>query len=346
MNELRIGVIGAGGIMRQRHLPGLRQCEGVRITRICNSTRASAERFCAEHGLDAVIEDRWEAVCDSSEVDIVWVAAPPMLHAPASVRALDAGKHLFCQARMARHLGEVPAMLEAAARHPELVAALCPSPFGMKYGPWLVRQLHEGRLGALTHLRLTALSGMFADPATPLSWRQSREINGINLLNVGILAETLMHWLGTPTRLRSDTRIYTGERSGQRVVQPDSAIVVADWPGNVSGVLEFNGACAGRNVVRTELYGTQAALAYDMVSERVEWIGSPGAEAQDCSASVPEAEQGMWTVEKDFIRAVRDTEAPRPRPDFREGARYMAFTQAVVDSGAADGGWIHPAWPA
>jgi hypothetical protein len=39
--------------------------------------------------------------------------------------------------------------------------------------------------------------------------------------------------------------------------------------------------------------------------------------------------QRTWTVEKDFIAAVRDAKAPRPRPDFGEGMNYMRVVHAV-----------------
>jgi hypothetical protein len=36
-----------------------------------------------------------------------------------------------------------------------------------------------------------------------------------------------------------------------------------------------------------------------------------------------------WTVEADFIQAVRNPAAPRPKPDFTEGTLYMRVVDAV-----------------
>ncbi|HEV3409893.1 MAG TPA: hypothetical protein VG095_06350, partial [Chthoniobacterales bacterium] len=49
----------------------------------------------------------------------------------------------------------------------------------------------------------------------------------------------------------------------------------------------------------------------------------------------PELEGG-WTVEDDFLAAVRSRGKVRPRPDFEEGLRYMRVVQAVGDSRAAN----------
>src|SRR5687767_1407682 len=43
MDTLNIGIIGAGGIVKTRHLPGLRKIPGVEVVAVCNRTRESGE---------------------------------------------------------------------------------------------------------------------------------------------------------------------------------------------------------------------------------------------------------------------------------------------------------------
>ena len=57
--ELRIGIVGAGGIVKQRHLPGLRDLPGIKITAVANSSLESATRFCAEYAPEAKPYARW-----------------------------------------------------------------------------------------------------------------------------------------------------------------------------------------------------------------------------------------------------------------------------------------------
>ncbi|MCA1964199.1 MAG: hypothetical protein LDL31_09675, partial [Prosthecobacter sp.] len=59
-------------------------------------------------------------------------------------------------------------------------------------------------------------------------------------------------------------------------------------------------------------------------------LGRPGAALE--AVPVPTAMQREWTVERDFIAAVRDPTAPRPRPDFTEGVCYMRVVEAVWES--------------
>ncbi len=56
------------------------------------------------------------------------------------MRALDAGKHVLTEARMARNAEEAHKMCEVAHRHPDLVKQIVPSPFGLMQNEY-VREL-------------------------------------------------------------------------------------------------------------------------------------------------------------------------------------------------------------
>jgi hypothetical protein len=47
--------------------------------------------------------------------------------------------------------------------------------------------------------------------------------------------------------------------------------------------------------------------------------------------------EGGWTVERDFIAAVRHPAGPRPKPDFTEGICYMRVVDAISRSLDGDG---------
>ena len=129
-SKLRIGIVGAGGIVQQRHLPALLAMPNVEIVAVSNSTYASSERFCRDHLPRATPLKNWAELVALPDLDIVWIGTPPYMHAPVSISALEAGRHVFCQARMAMNLAESLEMLEAARKRPHLVTMLCPPPTG------------------------------------------------------------------------------------------------------------------------------------------------------------------------------------------------------------------------
>src|SRR5919201_135379 len=118
VEKLRIGIIGAGGIVKSRHLPALRAVEGVEVVAVCNRSRESGEEVAREWQIPEVMTD-WRALVARPDLDAVLIGTWPYTHAEMSIAALEAGKHVFCQARMARNLAEARQMLAAAERHPK-----------------------------------------------------------------------------------------------------------------------------------------------------------------------------------------------------------------------------------
>src|SRR5690242_5681650 len=118
--KLRIGLIGAGKNTRARHIPGLRAIAGVEITAVCNrrppSTLAAAREFAIPR-----THEHWQDVVADPDIDAIVIGTWPYLHCAITLAALEAGKHVLTEARMALNAAEAHRMLEAAHRYPNLV---------------------------------------------------------------------------------------------------------------------------------------------------------------------------------------------------------------------------------
>jgi predicted dehydrogenase len=193
-DPIRIGIIGAGGIVRERHLPGFTRIPGVEIVAVCNRSRESTERVGQEFAIPLRFED-WHDLVSDDRVDAVVVGAWPYLHKEASLEALSAGKPVFCQARMARDAAEARSMRDVQ-RSTGLPAMICPAPHGMKWGVSMRRLLAEGFVGKPLSIRVTSMHSRYLDPHSPLSWRQDAALSGRNVLTLGIYAEVIRRWFG------------------------------------------------------------------------------------------------------------------------------------------------------
>ena len=56
----------------------------------------------------------WADLVALPDLDVIWIGTPPYLHSAVTVSALEAGKHVFCQARMSMDLAEAEEMLAAS----------------------------------------------------------------------------------------------------------------------------------------------------------------------------------------------------------------------------------------
>jgi predicted dehydrogenase len=322
--KLRIGIVGAGGIVRQRHLPGLRALPQVEVAAVCNSREESARAVAEEFRIPEVI-DEWAEMIDRPDLDIIWVGTPPVLHAPISISALEAGKHVFCQARMAMNLGEAREMLAAAQARPQLVTMLCPPPHGMRGDRFMQKLLGDGYVGEPWHFRLSALNAQFADPLAPPHWRQRTELSGINVLTVGIYAEVIERWLGSPRRVRAQMKVSVPKRQNYPVHIPDVVQASGQWANGLVGSLEWSAVAQFAPDETLAIYGRDGTLVYNFTQDKI--FGARRGDSGLQELLVPADLERAWTVERDFIQAVEN--GGHPNPSFETGVKYMEFTEAL-----------------
>lgn len=328
--RLRIGIVGAGAIVRERHLPGLAAVPGVEIIAVSNSSYESAERFCEECAPHATPMQNWVDLVSLEGLDIVWIGTPPYLHADVTISALEAGKHVFCQARMAMNLAEAEEMLAAARRHPQLVTMLCPPPTGLRGDLVMKKALAEELIGPVHQVRVQSLNARFLDSEAPAHWRQRDELSGFNILTLGIYAEVLQRWIGPIQSLTAHGRVVFPDRVGYPVHVPDFLHVLCTFANGAEGTLDFSGVAAGASGDRIELYGTEGSLVYDVAKDAIFHTARVGGKPEPLEIT-PELAV-PWRVEEDFIFAVRSRAQMQPRPSFEDGVAYMRVVQGVADS--------------
>ncbi len=331
---LRIGIIGAGGIVRSRHLPALRAIAGVEVVAVCNRSRESGAAVAREWSIPEVMTD-WRALVARDDLQAVFIGTWPYTHAAMSIAALDAGKHVFCQARMALDLAEARQMLAAAERRPKQVAMLCPGMANGTQGDALIRHLiDEGYLGELREVHLTSFTGAYADPEAPLHWRQNSALQGYNTLSLGIKIEALHRWVGLHRKVAAVTRVHTPTRFDPTTGEPapvriaDSVAIAAELESGAAASYHFSGVARWGPEERIDLIGTQGWLSYDWNRDEVR--GATGEMKTTEPIPVPAALRRDWTAEADFVHAVR-TGSP-VEPSFADGVKYMEFTEAVYRS--------------
>jgi predicted dehydrogenase len=302
----------------------------VEVAAVCNRSYESGEAVAREWGIPEVLTD-WRALLASDELDAVFIGTWPYTHAEMSIAALEAGKHVFCQARMARNADEARAMAQAAEAHPELVAMLCPPPAGM-LGDRLVRKLiADGYLGELREVHASGLSAGNVDAAAPLHWRQDFELQGYNTLTLGMWVEVIHRWVGPHRRVAAVLKTHTPTRTDpatgelREVRIAESVSIAAELENGAVGSYRFSGVTRFPPHNTICLYGSEGTLHYDLDTDEIRGARAGDAEAQ--VLPIPAELARPWSVEADFVQAIRD--GTTPEPSFQDGLLYMEFTEAV-----------------
>lgn len=114
MEELRVGIIGAGGIAQERHIPALIALKNkVVITAVCDVNETKAQEAATEYGIPHFFKE-YEEMFSTIAIDAVVICTPNKFHTAITITALEAGAHVLCEKPMAMTTTECRAMADAA----------------------------------------------------------------------------------------------------------------------------------------------------------------------------------------------------------------------------------------
>ncbi len=333
---IRVGLIGAGENTRLRHIPGLQAIDGVEITAVVNSSPESSERVAAEFGIKNRFET-WQELVASPDIDAIVIGTWPNLHCEITCAALEAGKHVLTEARMACDLSEARKMLDVSKQHPDQIAQIVPSPFGLVSGPTLVDLLKSHFVGDLREVVVLGANDQFWDYSKKIHPRQCAKMSGKNVLALGILHETLMRWLPEPVQVFAQSEIFEPTRPSPEensfvdVTVPDSLQIISELKGGVRCMYHLSGIVLFGPGLQIHLYGSRGTIKIEFVDgeEKVTYGRAQDSELQ--VMEIPEDERGAWNVEQDFIDAIQGNK-PVTLTDFKSGVKYMEFIEAVSRS--------------
>jgi predicted dehydrogenase len=117
---LRIGVLGAGQIAQAAHFESCVKARNAELFAICDVADDLRERMAVAHGARKTFAD-YDAMLADPEVEAVIVATADAFHVDASIRALEAGKHVLCEKPMATSVQDAVRLRDAAAKSGRIV---------------------------------------------------------------------------------------------------------------------------------------------------------------------------------------------------------------------------------
>ena len=329
-DTIRVGVIGAGANTRDRHIPGLQAIEGVEIVAVCNRSQESGERAAKQFGIERVCTN-WQDIIQAPDVDAVVIGTWPYMHRLATVAALEADKHVMCEARMAMNASEAHCMYDALRSRPHLVAQIVPSPFSLRVDRTIQRLIRDGWLGDVLVVDVRA-GGAFIDTDITMHWRHNMDFSGLNVMTMGIWYEAMLRWVGEATSVVAKSKTFTPMRKDEQgrlmgVRIPDHIDITADLACGGQAHIQVSSVTGFGELPSATIYGSEGTLHF---SGDILTGGRRGDDGL-CEIEVPAHEAGGWRVEDEFISAIRGQEEIT-HTDFATGVKYMEFTEAVYRS--------------
>jgi predicted dehydrogenase/threonine dehydrogenase-like Zn-dependent dehydrogenase len=118
-NQVRIGLLGAGNFARGVLIPAIRRDRGAQLAGMCATSGNRARSLATRYGFGFCTTDEDEIYSDCS-INTVVIATRHHLHARQIVRALEAGKHVFCEKPLClteQELQQIELTYNGAGRH-------------------------------------------------------------------------------------------------------------------------------------------------------------------------------------------------------------------------------------
>ncbi|MFC5471381.1 Gfo/Idh/MocA family protein [Cohnella suwonensis] len=346
MNPIRIGVIGTGSIS-ECHLNAYARNANARIVAICDVNEERARKVAAKYGADKTFTDYHRLLADP-DIDAVSICTWNNTHAPISIAALEAGKHVLVEKPLARTVEEALA-IERAVRS---TGKLLQVGFVRRYDP-NVKMLREfadrGEFGELYYAKASTIRRL----GNPGGWFADVERSGGGpLIDIGVhVIDLVWYLMGRPKAKTVSGNVYNklGNRSN---VKHLSFYKAADYDASkntvedlASAVIRFeNGASlmvdvsyslhAKKDEGTVKLYGAKGSFEIDpevvIVTEKYDTILN--IEPQTDSKAGFSGDPAFQNEIDHFIDCIANgTEQISPVED---GVEIMKILSAIYESAA------------
>jgi glucose-fructose oxidoreductase len=183
--KLGVALVGLGGYSSSRLAPGLQQTEHCDLRGIVTGSPEKIPVWQNKYDIpDANVYsyDTMHELANNDDIDIVYIVVPTGLHAKYSIRAAEAGKHVWCEKPMAMNVEECQSIIDATNKNGVQLAI----GYRMQHEPntkTIIKYAQEETYGAVTGVK----TGAGYNGSHPEGyWRLDAELGGGALYDMGV----------------------------------------------------------------------------------------------------------------------------------------------------------------
>ena len=279
-------------------LRDLDECDFVAISRERSDLAAS---FAKEFGARRWYS-KWQDLLLDEEIEAVYIATPVHLHAPQTIAAAAAGKHVLCEKPLAIDKSEGDRMIAACHTNGVKLGVA----YYRHFYPIIARAreiVRSGEIGVPVLAQINAFELFNPSPDDPRAWLLNPQKSGGGpMFDFGChRIEVLIDLFGPITDVKA---LMTNARFNREV--EDTAIAVFQFAGGTCGVLAVTHA-AHEPQDTLEIFGSLGSIHIPILNEGKLHLGGGQGERVE---SHPPAENLHAPLIKDFVDAVLTNREP------------------------------------
>lgn len=342
MRELNLGIIGLGW-PGQMHAQALRTIGLARLYTGADLDDGRRGAFEKEYAPEKTFSDYHELLQDR-RVDAVIICLPNFLHFPASLAALEAGKHVLCEKPPTMNAAEMRVLREEATRRGLIYFFSRQYRFtsGMRAAKAAVE---AGRLGRIYHAKAIFVRSRGIPVGIGDWFTEKSRSGGGALIDIGVHAlDSVWYLMGTPRPTSVDAQVF---RNFEHLVKvpvfdvedaafafirfANGAVVQMEtsWAGNLTGDIPPR-KYFGQELINSVVYGTRGSVQLNPLSlfedKDGELISVPLAAEQD-------EPNGFELQLRNFVESIKGESQPVNSAD--QAVALMEMIDAIYASSSA-----------
>ena len=221
------GILSTARIGVTAFIPSARATPGAQVYAIASRSQATADAFARDHDIPVALGS-YQALLDHPDIDAVYISLPNSLHAEWTIKAAEAGKHVFCEKPLAVTAAEGRQMVEACRKADVLLFEA----FVFMHHPQS-RRLKEiiaaGEIGTLRHIN----AGMTFVVNDPSNIRLIKALGGGSIYDGGVYPITFSRFIAGTDPVSVQAHIRFDAQAGVDV----ATSLILEYPDGLTATL-------------------------------------------------------------------------------------------------------------
>lgn len=202
--KIRIGIIGAGNIAQNAHIPAYLKQKDIELVGVCDINEERAKNVAEKYNMKYTVKD-FNDLLAVDEIDAVSICTWNNGHAAAAIAAAKAGKHILCEKPMSMNGEEAEAMLKASKENK--VTFMMGFVNRFRGDSKVIKALAEaGRFGEIYYSK----AGWLRRRGTPLGWfTDLSKAGGGPAIDIGVhVIDLTWYFMGKPKPVSISAATY------------------------------------------------------------------------------------------------------------------------------------------
>lgn len=374
MDEIKVGIIGFG-FMGRTHTYGYKTIPlyynnlpfKIRLIGVCDAIKDVAEY--AKETLDfEFATDNPDDIFSREDINVVNVCTPNIYHKDAILKALKAGKNVYCDKPLATSFEETKEITSVLDQYDSVTQMA----LQYRFFPATMRAkelIDEGKIGKIMSFRACYLHSSSVNPNKPIGWKQDKRFGGGGVLfDLGSHVLDVMYYLlGEYSSVFAKTKIIYPQRPDKNgnmvdIEADDLAFMVVNMKNGGTGTIEASKVATGTNdELRFEIHGDKGAIRFNLMDPN--WLeyydntlleaplgGEKGFKKIECiqkfkepGGKFPNPKFSIGWIRShvhslyNFLSCVYDKK--EASPSFKEGA-YIQYVMEKAYQSDAENRWV------